>query len=301
MNNSAANSRTERDAAQPPSTVPDNGSLRWSVYMLLLFVSLGAMLGRILAVDAIDKPAGARRPFLSGNDRSRWCTVRALVENDMRVEGAPYAIDQVIQQPGWDTIDMVKHDGHLYSSKPPLLPTLMAAVYWPIYRFGGVSLGTHPYEIGRFMLVLFNLIPLAIYFLLLAALVERFGTTDWGRIFVMATACFATFLTTFVIVINNHLPAAVCALAAVYAVGAHLVRWRATAALFHGGRAVRRAGRGQRTAGLVAFGSDWRCAALESDEADAAGLHAGRARGGGRLLRHQLDRPSQFRAGLHAQ
>ena len=240
MNNSAANSRTERDAAQPPSTVPDNGSLRWSVYMLLLFVSLGAMLGRILAVDAIDKPAGARRPFLSGNDRSRWCTVRALVENDMRVEGAPYAIDQVIQQPGWDTIDMVKHDGHLYSSKPPLLPTLMAAVYWPIYRFGGVSLGTHPYEIGRFMLVLFNLIPLAIYFLLLAALVERFGTTDWGRIFVMAAACFATFLSTFVIVINNHLPAAVCAAAAVYAVvriwfdGERRLRYFMVAGLFGG-------------------------------------------------------------------
>ena len=43
---------------------------------------------------------------------------------------------------------MVKHDGHLYSSKPPLLPTLMAAVYWPIYRFSGATLGTHPYEIG---------------------------------------------------------------------------------------------------------------------------------------------------------
>ena len=30
-----------------------------------------------------------QRPFLSANDRSRWCTVRALVEDDMRVEGAP--------------------------------------------------------------------------------------------------------------------------------------------------------------------------------------------------------------------
>ena len=55
----------------------------------------------------------------------------------MRVPGAPYAIDKVIQQPNWDTIDMVKHDGHLYSSKPPLLPTLMAAVYWLIYRLTG--------------------------------------------------------------------------------------------------------------------------------------------------------------------
>ncbi len=65
-----------------------------------------------------------RRPFLSANDRSRWCTVRALVEDEMRVEGTPFAIDKVIQERGWDTIDMVKHDGHLYSSKPPLFPAL---------------------------------------------------------------------------------------------------------------------------------------------------------------------------------
>ena len=112
---------------------------------------------------------------------------------------------------------MVKHGGHYYSSKPPLLATLMAGVYWPIYRFTGASLGTHPYEIGRFMLVLLNLVPLVIGFVLLARLVERFGTTDWGRIFVMAAATFGTFLTTFAVAINNHLPAAVCAIAAVYA------------------------------------------------------------------------------------
>jgi hypothetical protein len=159
-----------------------------------------------------------QRPFLSANDRSRWCAVRALVEDDMRVEGAPYAIDKVIQQRGWDTIDMVYHDGHYYSSKPPLLSTLMAAVYWPIYRFSGTSLAKHPHEIDRFMLVLLNVVPLVIGMGLLAGMVERFGKTDWGRIFVMAAAAFGTFLTTFAVVINNHLPAAVCATVALYAV-----------------------------------------------------------------------------------
>jgi hypothetical protein len=158
------------------------------------------------------------RPFLSANDRSRWCTVRALVEDDMRVEGVPYAIDKVIQQQNWDTIDMVKREGHLYSSKPPLLPTLMAAVYWPIHKITGVTLGTHPYEIDRFMLVLFNVLPLVIYFALLARLIDRFGSTDWGRIFTMAAAVLGTFLSTFAVAVNNHLPAAVCAVAAIYAV-----------------------------------------------------------------------------------
>lgn len=246
-------------------TEPNSDSrveLRRTVYLLLIVLSTGVMLGRILAVDSVDmlfmekdrlkkvpaevaekkkaledqglsgevlqkelarfeavrqQQARLCRPFLSANDRSRWCTVRALVEDDMRVEGAAYAIDKVIQQRNWDTIDMVKHDGHLYSSKPPLLTTLMAAIYWPIYRLTGASLGTHPYEIGRAMLILLNVVPLVVYFLLLARLIERFGTTDWGRIFAMAAACFATFLTTFAVTINNHLPAAVCAVVTVYA------------------------------------------------------------------------------------
>jgi hypothetical protein len=244
------------------ATDDPQAQLRRGVYLLLIVVSTGMMLGRILAVDSVDAEAlerfriekipaelekkrarlesqGARpdrieqelrrterelwerarlrRPFLSANDRSRWCMIRAIVENQMRVPGAPYAIDKVIQQPGWDTIDMVKHDGHLYSSKPPLVPTLTAIPYWLIYRTTGYTLGTHPYAIGRFMLILVNVVPLVVGFLLLARLVERFGTTDWGRLFVMAAAAFGTFLTTFAVVLNNHLPGAVCAIAAVYA------------------------------------------------------------------------------------
>ena len=236
--------------------------LRRSVYVLLIVLSAGVMLGRILAVDSVDmegveksrldqipdelerkrqrlegqgarperiqqelerteaelwKWARVRRPFLSANDRSRWCAVRALVEPAMRVPGAPYSIDRVTQERGWDTIDMVKHDGHLYSSKPPLLPTLVAIPYWLIHRATGATLGAHPYYVGRLMLVLVNLVPLVVSFLLLARLVERFGTTDWGRIFVMAAAAFGTFLTTFAVVLNNHVPAAVCATVALYA------------------------------------------------------------------------------------
>ncbi|MGA2059960.1 MAG: hypothetical protein ABSG67_05720 [Thermoguttaceae bacterium] len=237
--------------------------LRQGMYWLLICLSVGVMLGRVMAVDAVDRTALAkdrlsriageldrrkgqlrqqglegqalekelarietqllreaqlRRPFLSANDRSRWCTVRALVEPDMRVDGAPYAIDKVIQDPNWDTIDMVKHGGHLYSSKPPLMATLMAGIYWIIYHLTGMSLATHPFIVGRIMLVIINVIPLAMSFILLARLVERFGTTDWGRLFVIGAATYGTFLTTFAVAINNHLIAALCSIVAVYAV-----------------------------------------------------------------------------------
>jgi hypothetical protein len=139
------------------------------------------------------------------------------VEDEMRVPGAPYAIDRVIQVPLWDTIDMVTHDGHLYSSKPPLLPTLLAAPYWVIYRVTGATLGTHPYEIGRLLLILVNVLPMAVYFWLLMRLGERFSCCEWSRLLVLATAAFGTFLTTFAVVVNNHLPAAVSVMIALYA------------------------------------------------------------------------------------
>jgi len=205
---------------------PDDGSarLRWGVYGLLIALSTGGILGRILAVDSVDyvrleqrlksdgrKDWQKQRPFLSANDRSRWATVRALVEH------GTYAIDDVVSQPNWDTIDMVKHDGHLYSSKPPLYPTLLAAQYWVIHRLTGATLGTHPYAIGRLLLAVNNVLPLVLYFWLLANLAERLGKTDWGRVFVVASAALGTFLTTFAVVINNHVPAAVCAMIALYA------------------------------------------------------------------------------------
>jgi hypothetical protein len=215
---------------------PDDASarLRWGVYWLLIAIASGGILGRILSVDSLDyirleqhlkregrKDWAKQRPFLSANDRSRWATIRALVEY------GTYAIDDVVSQPNWDTIDMVKHDdmghaapepgeGHLYSSKPPLFPTILAGEYWLIVKLTGKTLATHPFAIGRFMLVTVNLLPLVIYFLLWGKLADRLGTTEWGRIFTMACATLGTFLSTFAVVLNNHLPAAITALAAVY-------------------------------------------------------------------------------------
>ncbi len=199
--------------------------LRWGIYLVLIAVAVGNMTGRLLAVNSVDKAAlersrGGRqvlqRPFLSANDRSRWMTIRALVEN------GTYEIDAIVGQPTWDTIDMVEHLGrdgqlHLYSSKPPLLATLLAGEYWVIHHLTGWTLGEQPYEVGRLMLFTVNILPLVLMYFLLAKLVERFGTTDWGRVFVMAVATLGTLLTTFAVVLNNHLVAAVSAAVALYA------------------------------------------------------------------------------------
>ena len=214
------------------------------------------------------------RPTLSANDRSRWLTIRALVEPDCRLyryvpldragkEGpysaeeikrgcscpcpdrfcrencppgaayqkqwVPFAIDKVMETGGWETIDMVKHglkdeqydpanphSGYLYSSKPTLLPAVMAVPYWILYHTTGLSLANHPFLTARILLVIYNLLPLVLSWVLMARLIERYGKTDWGRIAAVATLCFATFLSTFAVTVNNHLPGFVSVIIALY-------------------------------------------------------------------------------------
>jgi hypothetical protein len=206
------------------SLVDSRARLRHAVYWLLIVTAAGNMVGRILTVTSAD----GQTPFLSANDRSRWCTIRSLVDH------GTYVIDAVIVQnprattfnqkfdKRWYSIDMVRHKGHdsrehYYSTKPTLLPTMLAGEYWLIKRLTGAGLENQTVYVGRLMLIVTNVLPMILYFVLLVRLVERYGTSDWGRIFVMTCATWATFLTTFAVTLNNHLPAAISVLIAVYA------------------------------------------------------------------------------------
>ena len=243
----------------------DPARRRWTIYWLLIALAVGQSTGRLMAVNSIDlerieanrinkrldefrdrlqqqgKPADEvdrlmadrrtelreklrlERPFLSSNDRSRWLAIRALVEH------GTFAIDEVLKEPTWDSIDMVQHPNRagvprLYSSKPPLLATLLAGEYWIIHKLTGATLGTHPYAIGRAMLFTINILPMALMLWLIAATVERVfdqaaepAIGDWPRLFIVAAAAFGTMLAPFVVVLNNHLVAAVSVSIVLYA------------------------------------------------------------------------------------
>ncbi|MFM8434982.1 MAG: glycosyltransferase family 2 protein, partial [Planctomycetia bacterium] len=197
------------------------GRLRRSVFLLFATLTAGAVLGRIGSVASVDKlalekrlvadavaaataaglpadPAAIRtrietekrlmRPFLSANDRSRWLTIRALVER------GTFAIEDLVTEPGWDTIDAVVHADasgrkHLYSSKPPLLSVLAAGPYWLLRAATGWTLGDHPFEVGRLLMVLYGLLPLLVTIGYTFRLIEATGTTDWGRLWSAALIC----------------------------------------------------------------------------------------------------------------
>ena len=224
--------------------------VRHSMYLLLATLGLATVLGRIGAVASVDrlglekklvtdavakvKAAGEEpdvaaiqaritmekrliRPFLSGNDRSRWLTIRALVER------GTFAIDELVVEPGWDTIDAVVHPDasgrlRLYSSKPPLLAVLCSGPYWLLHRITGWTLGDHPFELGRTLMVVYGLLPLAVCMLFTLRLIDRIGTTDWGRLWAAALAAGGTLLNTFAVVLTNHLPAAACTAASAWLV-----------------------------------------------------------------------------------
>lgn len=197
--------------------------VRWIVYGLLLVTSVGAMVGRIWTV----KSSLGKTPLLSANDRSRWATLRSLVDH------GTFALDEVIfrdrnqtkRDREWYSIDMVRHKGrdgveHFYSSKPPLPTVLMAPAYWCLQKVTGATLAYRPFYVVRCLLLLTNVLPLAVYLWLIFRLVERYGRTDWGRLFVAASAAYGTFLTTFSVTLNNHVWAAVSAAIALYAAAA---------------------------------------------------------------------------------
>ena len=153
-------------------------------------------------------------PFLSANDRSRWCTIAALVEN------GTYQIDPFLERRGikrnrrpWATIDLVRHEGrdgelHYYSSKPPLLPTIYAGVYWCVSRTMGMWLSDYPLYVGRVILWLVNVPTLFVFLLCTILSIDRVVRTSWAKIFLASATCFGTMLVPFAISLSNHLPAA---------------------------------------------------------------------------------------------
>jgi len=236
---------------------------------LLIALAAGAAAGRILAVELIYEPSlhrdeqettpGKRvwprtrplpMPTFSSNDRSRWATVRNLVEKGTYVIGhrdrrlvvasavsllgagnGPEAAvletigytlrvrgdTGLVTEDGWQTVDKVLHPDTLeyFSSKPPLFSTLVAGLYWVLYHLGW-TFADDPWTVVRVILLVVNALPFLVYLALLARLLEQFGTTDWGRLYVFAAASFATLVTTFVVTLNNHLVATYTALFALY-------------------------------------------------------------------------------------
>ena len=184
---------------------------RWLVFRIMMLSALAIVAGQIATVSSREGDTA----FQSANDRSRWSTVAALVED------GTYQIDRLhkIQDPihrhhyPWRSIDRVMHvdhDGelHHYSSKPPLLPTMVAGVYFVVRATTGLSMTDQPLYVPRIVLMLVNIPLLLMFFLCTIAVIDRVCRSSWGRYLAAACVCFSTMMLPFATSLNNHLPAA---------------------------------------------------------------------------------------------
>lgn len=170
-------------------TFPENPSqyVGWfSFFVLFTFVCV--ITSRLIEAE----------PLSSANDRSRWMTVYSLVEDNT------YQIDNIRQRSGWDSIDIVRHDDHFYSTKPPLLPRLVAELYRLVKWSTGLNLTDNTATVARIILFLVNIIPMAIAMWLMCRLIRRDCTNLFGQLFLMVAVCWATLLAPFLVVLNNH-------------------------------------------------------------------------------------------------
>ena len=231
-------------------------ALRRTAYLFLAAVAVAVTVAKIVGAESVNEPSryapptadgfGADRldapsrkwpaerpdptPTFGSNDRSRWATVEALVHGGTYVVGRranftavekPFGDAGIIFDPKTErilTLDVVMNPatGEFYSSKPPLFATLIAGKYWLIHTATGLDIRRDRWPVMCIILLTVNVLPFALYLFLLVKLVERFGTTDFGKLLTFAAATLGTFLLTFSNTLNNHTPAAFCVLFAAY-------------------------------------------------------------------------------------
>ena len=211
---------------------------------------------------------------LEANDISRWCTVWSLLERgSYAIDDCPWQAktqdkvkkpdklsrpdasagvlkqaEYAIAPAAWKTGEPTEH---FYSSKPPLLPTLIAAILYPIRQAVGVPLdkvvdqprlpryvqkmvegqpgktefvletpkeAVHwPVHVFYFkpIIVLLNVVPMLILLILYARLLDRTAEGDWAWMLCLTTAALGTYLFVFVQTLNNHTVAAASAFFAI--------------------------------------------------------------------------------------
>lgn len=151
-------------------------------------------------------------PLESANDRSRWATVWSLIHR------RTWQIDEIDQDPRWSTIDKVRHQigenepYHFYSSKPPLLSAIAAAVYGVEHRLTGVDIRRDPVAVTRYTLLVINGLPMVLALFLFQRLLQSLELSLATQCFVLVLAGFGSMMNPYLSTLNNHTPAAVCLL-----------------------------------------------------------------------------------------
>lgn len=135
----------------------------------------------------------------NANTGSRYATIESLVDyGTYNIDASRYLF----------TPDKVRARDHFVSSKPPLLPTYGAGVYWVLKKVGGWNIvdneGIVVWTVGVFTGWLGHLIFLIYFYRLSRLVIQR----EFALMVTLAAACFGWLGVSYATAINNHSPGA---------------------------------------------------------------------------------------------
>lgn len=157
------------------------------------------------------------RSTISPNDRSRWNTVWSLVEfGTYQIFDTEEEAKKHNKPVQFLTIDKVRKDGAFYSSKPPLLPTVIAGWVGSLKRITGVpftndsrdaqgqmqSGSIHLY--AKLTLYVFQLTPFLVMLVLYRRYLDRYARTQFSWVMCVLAAGLGTYTAGYQGTLNNH-------------------------------------------------------------------------------------------------
>jgi hypothetical protein len=161
----------------------------------------------------------------SPNDAARWDTIWSLAEWDTyQIFDTKAEAEKWKKPEQYETIDKVARtfdeDGkpvqQMYSSKPPLLPTVAAYIVKGMRLVGppitkdvrGKPMEGTSYRYFKPTLMILNLIPFLIFLVLYKNHLDRTCTTDFSWFVCLIVAAFGSLTTGYLSTLNNHTMAA---------------------------------------------------------------------------------------------
>ncbi len=170
-----------------PRTGPWQRALRsrWAIWVLLYAVAL-------LALPRI------RCQVVGANDSSRYSTMIALVE-----QGTPY-IDGV--DLSRRTMDKVRVNGRDLSTKPPVLSTIGAGIYYVLHKGFGLTFKKNEAVVVPILVALLCTLPLLALLWMFYGLIRRESIAPPAALGITAMLGLTTLCFPFGTILVNHLP-----------------------------------------------------------------------------------------------
>lgn len=170
----------------------------------------------VLIASFVYTLSGLHSVVLGDSANSRLATVYSLVHHgtwyiDRPADEPPNAFEQ-------GTIDKIELNGHILSTKPPLLPLAMTGEYALIKKTLGWNLDVRDElkKIMQCMILTLVVIPHTIGLIFFALLLHLLVEKPWQRILPLFSLALATQLPGFATQLNNHSPAIGALIAALY-------------------------------------------------------------------------------------